>query len=201
MKQLETVNHSYDLFKLINKHRVECGKAPMKKHNEVVRKIKDELGEERGYEKITLFYDGANDAKMSFEAIKLSRRDVYLVAMRESKQVRASIYNYLEECEATMYTMYAILTQKGYLPQELGAQTAGIEHPRLFMKYIKARPEVLTGFTSRNYLVEKRVGKTAMDTAWRWTQSGYKYLRHNKDFLNKRVLELHKQEKAGELQF
>ena len=196
MKQLETVKHSYHLFKLINKHRVECGKAPMKKHNELVRKIKDELGEERGYEKITLFYDGANDAKMSFEAIELSRRDVYLVAMRESKQVRAAIYDYLEECEAAMHTMFAILTQKGYLPQELGAQTAGIEHPRLFMKYIK-KLHALSWFIDKGYLEHKRVGKAPDALAWRWTQLGYRYLLDKKDYFNNRVEELHTMDKKG----
>lgn len=202
MKQLEAINNSYELFKLINQHRVAVGKKPMKDHYELVRKIKDEIGEDlQARKKIGLFYAGSNGAKMPFEAYELTREDVYLVSMRESKQVRKSVYRYLEECEASMHLMYAILTQKGYLPQELGAQTAGIECPRLFMKYIKKRDYVLEDFINRNFLVYKRVGKKSTDLAWRWTQAGYQYILRNKDNLNKRVQELHTQEKNGELQF
>lgn len=198
--QLESVKNSYQLFELINKHRVECGKKPMEKHAELVRKIKDEIGvDELGDKKITLFYDGANGAKMPLEGYELTRKDVYLVAMRESKLVRAAIYDYIEECEAAMHTMYSILTQKGYLPQELGAQTAGIERPRLFMKYLKGREDILEGFMSRKYLEYKTVGNNA--SAWRWSQRGYQYLLKNKDFLNRRVNELHQQEKSGLIHF
>lgn len=202
MKQLETIKNSYELFKLINQHRVECGKKPIRNLYELHEKIKDEIGEENLERKKTCKLSTNHKyGNRDFEAYELTREDVYLVSMRESKEVRKSVYRYLEECEASMHLMYAILTQKGYLPQELGAQTAGIECPRLFMKYIKKRDYVLEDFINRNFLVYKRVGKKSTDLAWRWTQAGYQYILRNKDNLNKRVQELHTQEKNGELQF
>lgn len=121
------------------------------------------------------------------------------------KNVRSSVYDYLEKLEEENQVLQGIVWQvingKNYLPQELGAQSAGIEHPRLFMKYIKQRENVFKGFVDRNLLEHKRVGKTAQDTAWRWTQAGFKYLLKNREHFNTRVKEIHQQEREGILSF
>ncbi|AUR91485.1 hypothetical protein NVP1161O_043 [Vibrio phage 1.161.O._10N.261.48.C5] len=136
---------------------------------------------------------------------KLSRKDVYVVSMRESKSVRSSVYDYLEELEEENRVLQGIVWQvingKNYLPQELGAQSAGIERPRLFMRYIKDREDVLSAFMKRGYLEQKRVGKTAQDTAWRWSQKGFQYILKNRDKLNERVAEIHDQVRKGVIAF
>lgn len=111
-------------------------------------------------------------------------------------------FNRLEEENQVLKSIvWQVINGKNYLPQELGAQAAGIEHPRLFMKYIKQRENVLKGFVDKNFLEHKRVGKTAQDTAWRWTQAGFKYLLSNRQHLNTRVKEMHEQERNGTLVF
>ncbi|QFR59151.1 transcriptional regulator [Vibrio phage ICP1] len=111
-------------------------------------------------------------------------------------------FNRLEEENQVLKSIvWQVINGKNYLPQELGAQAAGIEHLRLFMKYIKQRENVLKWFMDKNLLEHKRVGKTAQDTAWRWTQSGFKYILSNRQHLNARVKEMHEQERNGTLVF
>lgn len=106
-----------------------------------------------------------------------------------------------EENRVLQGIVWQVINGKNYLPQELGAQAAGIERPRLFMRYIKEREDVLTAFMDRGYLEHKRVGKTAQDKAWRWSQAGFQYILKNRDKLNSRVKEIHNQVRKGIIAF
>ena len=205
MKQLEGVTTSFELFEVLNKHRVGAGEKAYGKHAHLVVKIKKEVGDLQGHEIVTMREATNNGGFKEFNAYKLSRKDVYVVAMRESKNVRSSVYDYLEELEEENRVLQGIVWQvingKNYLPQELGAQAAGIERPRLFMRYLKGRENVLEGFMKKGYLEYKRVGKTTQDKAWRWSQLGFQYILKNRDKLNSRVKELHEQQRKGLINF
>lgn len=205
MKQLDGISTSFELFEVLNKHRVASGEKPYRKHHDLVVKIKKEIGSLEGHENVFLGRINNLGKEVQDQGYKLSRKDVYVVAMRESKEVRSSVYDYLEKIEEENRVLQGIVWQvingKNYLPQELGAQSAGIERPRLFMKYLKGREHVLKAFMDKNYLEHKRVGKTQQDMAWRWTQKGFQYLLRNRDTLNQRVSELHQQERSGVISF
>lgn len=205
MKQLDGVTNSFELYDVLNKHRLAAGEKPYRNHADLVVKIKKEIGELDAHENVFLGRINNLGKEVQDKGYKLSRKDVYVVSMRESKEVRSSVYDYLEKLEEENQVLKSIVWQvingKNYLPQELGAQAAGIEHPRLFMKYIKQRENVLKWFMDKNLLEHKRVGKTAQDTAWRWTQSGFKYILSNRQHLNARVKEMHEQERNGTLAF
>ena len=201
MKQLDGVSNSFELYDVLNKHRISSGEKPYRNHADLVVKIKKEIGELDAHENVFLGRINNLGKDVQDKGYKLSRKDVYVVSMRESKGVRSSVYDYLEKLEEDNQVLQGIVWQvingKNYLPQELGAQSAGIERPRLFMKYIKQRDHILKGFVDRNLLEHKRVGKTAQDTAWRWTQAGFKYLLKNREHFNTRVKEIHQQERKG----
>ena len=206
MKQLEGVTNSFELFNLINEHRVVAGKKPMKYHRDLVEKIKDEIGEEKLLRKKThKLFTEHKYGNREFDAYELNRQDVFLVSMRESKEVRKSIYEYIvaleEENQVLQGIVWQVINGKNYLPQELGAQAAGIERPRLFMRYLKGREHVLESFMERGYLEYKRVGKTDQDKAWRWSQAGFQYILKNRGKLNLRVKELHDQQREGLITF
>lgn len=201
MEQLEQISNSYELFKVINEHRIEAGIKPMKYHRDLVEKIKDELGEEVCGKKLTLPIKGVGQGAREFEAYELSRRDVVLVAMRESKQVRASVYDYIEELEHANRLMSSILLSKGYLPQELGAQVAGIQHPRKFAEFLRNDQKCIEWLEKHNYFTLKRVGKSKDAVAWRWSQEGFRYILKNSDYFNKRVKEKMQLQKKGLLSF
>ena len=55
-----------------------------------------------------------------------------------------------EENRVLQGIVWQVINGKNYLPQELGAQSAGIERPRLFMKYLKGREHVLKAFMDKN---------------------------------------------------
>lgn len=205
MKQLDGISTSFELFGVLNKHRVASGEKPYRNHSDLVVKIIKEVGNLDAHENVFIGRINNLGKEVQDKGYKLSRKDVYVVAMRESKEVRSSVYDYLEKIEEENRVLQGIVWQvingKNYLPQELGAQSAGIERPRLFMKYLKGREHVLKAFMDKNYLEHKRVGKTQQDMAWRWTQKGFQYLLRNRDTLNQRVVELHQQERSGVISF
>ncbi len=200
INQIEAVSNSYELFNLINEHRVLAGKKPMNKHYELVKKMKDELGDLQGNKKVPLQYSLDNQGFKEFDAYELTRRDVFLVSMRESKEVRASIYDYIESLENELQELkdniYHVITHKGFLGQELGLKCAGIKHPRLFMEFINVRnkwKEHIT--TDNNYFGKRRVGANESDTILAWSQDGFEWLVRNREYINQ-VVDNYKKFKA-----
>lgn len=144
----------------------------------------------------TEYYNLTKDG-FSMVAMSMTGKEAYAW-----KEAFIKEFNRLEEENRVLQgIVWQVINGKNYLPQELGAQSAGIERPRLFMKYLKGREHVLKAFMDKNYLEHKRVGKTQQDMAWRWTQKGFQYLLRNRDTLNQRVVELHQQERSGVISF
>ena len=54
MKQLEGVTTSFELFEVLNKHRVGAGEKAYGKHAHLVVKIKKEVGDLQGHEIVTM---------------------------------------------------------------------------------------------------------------------------------------------------
>lgn len=188
INKIEAVSNSHELFELINEHRILAGKKPMNKHSELVNKIKDELGDLHGKKKIAMQIETNNGGSRSMDVYELSRRDVFLVSMRESKEVRSSIYDYIEALEQDVWTMYNVITSKGFLGQELGLKCAGIKHPRLFMEMVNTFPNWTHHITTKNdYFGSRRVGKNPDDTILAWSKEGFQWLLRNKEVLNERV--------------
>lgn len=180
-----------DILRSINKQVLPNISSDFAQRNFAFTKKFNELAN-RETEHYNLTKDG-----FSMVAMSMTGKEAYAW-----KEAFIKEFNRLEEENQVLKSIvWQVINGKNYLPQELGAQAAGIEHPRLFMKYIKQRENVLKGFVDKNFLEHKRVGKTAQDTAWRWTQSGFKYLLSNRQHLNARVKEMHEQERNGTLVF
>lgn len=188
MKKLESIKNSYELFKVINQHRVECGKAPIRNLYELHQKIKDEIGEDLHERKKTCMQiETSNKGYREFEAYELTREDVYLVSMRESKQVRKSVYRYLEELEQTLETVKDIAWEaiegRNYIGQSLGLKLAGIKHPTLLIRYGQEYTNARKELFESNRIVCKTINRHG-DTQWRITQDGFEWLCMNRERCN-----------------
>ena len=188
INKLEQVTNSYELFEVINHFRVEVGKEPMKHHRELLRKIKDEIGDLHVHKKIHMQIPTYNGGSRTLEALELDRKSIFLVGMRESKEVRSLVYTYLTELEERQRQLNDLIAntfkQKAWVAQEFGAKAAGIEHPRKMCEFIKRNPNSVEWFKDKGYFVHRQVGKSPSDKAWMWSQVGFEYLITNRDNLN-----------------
>lgn len=183
---LEGIENSHDLFILINKHREKAGKKPMKNHRELVRKIEDELGDLHVHEKIHMQSSTANGGFREFVAYKLNRKEVMLVSMRESKEVRSSVYDYILNIEQQLSIMksivWKVINDKAYISREMALKSAGIDHPRLFMKYLRSNKSFYESTHSKGYLKDQHV--SANTRVEMFTKSGFKWLLDNRESAN-----------------
>ncbi len=200
--QIEGITNSYELFKLLNEHRVNVGKKPMNKHSQLVIKIKDECGGLHGNKKITMQESTANNGFVEFDAYELNRKEVYLVSMRESKEVRSSVYDYitsLEEQNALMKDIvWETINGAAFLSQELALKSAGIKHPRLFMKYLKSDEKFYNKTVYENeYLQERQVSADKSNRYWKFSKAGFEWLLRSKEKANAWVDSCHKSSKLA----
>lgn len=86
---------SLELLDLVNQARIEFGESTVR-HNDFVARCKDELDGEY-YESFVVKQDGPGRPP---EALRLTRDQCELVAMRESKGVRRAVRDRLKELEA-----------------------------------------------------------------------------------------------------
>ena len=188
---LEGIGDSHELFVLINKHRENVGKKPMKNHIELVRKIEDELGNLHVDKKIHMQVSTANSGFREFVAYKLTRKEVMLVSMRESKEVRSSVYDYIlkleEELSLMKSVVWKVINDKAFISREMALKSAGIEHPRLFMKYLRKNENFYETTHTKGYLKEQYV--SANTKVEMFTKEGFKWLLSNRVKANEWVSE------------
>lgn len=191
MKQLNTITNSYELFTLINEHRVMAGKAPMKKHRDLVVKIEDELGDLCGRKKTPTSSNKTGQGVKDIEAYELSADDVLLVSMRESKQVRKTVLAYIRELESEntklMDIVFDVITNKAFLGQEFALKCAGIHKPRKIMELIRKKEGGIDWLIERGYFSYRQVGATKSESCWCWSQEGFQWLLNNVNMLNEEV--------------
>ena len=180
MKMLEKVKTSYDLFMLINEHRVSNGIEPMKHHRDLMVKINDEIGEGEVCAKKRTVHKGIGQGSRSFEVIELTRKDVYIVAMRESKEVRSSIYDYLEAMEegiaAIKDIMWEVINGQAYVSQEQALKSVGVKHPRLFIKFLKSNKAFYNSVVFERQLLSERQCNKHGDRWLKFTKAGFQWL-------------------------
>lgn len=201
MKQIEAISNSFELFKLINEHRVLHGKKPMKYHRDLVVKMKDELGVEYCVRKKTqpINFESGKGKVDTFDAYELNRQDVFLVSMRESKEVRKSIYHYIEELEARVFFLeskwmnYAETT-----PREVCGML-GCEHTMVFLDMITNDYSVQKQLLEQGVLKTRKYGndfeKAYLETFGKpltakllFTKHGKEWFKRNKEVINTRLL-------------
>lgn len=121
---------SIDLLEFVNQAREEFGEKPVR-HNDFLARCKDEL-ENEPYE---TFVESAKGRAPAFDAIRMTKDQCKLVAMRESKAVRRRVLARLNELEAAnaqptipavkdpqLAAMVLMLTQLDNVKQEQDAQ-------------------------------------------------------------------------------
>lgn len=188
---LEGIGNSHELFILINSHRELSGKKPMKNHRELVRKIEDEVGNLHMHKKVHMQSSTANGGFRKFVAYELCRKEVMLVSMRESKEVRSSVYDYILKLEEELSLMkslvWKVINDKSYISREMALKSAGIEHPRLFMKYLRNNNNFYEDTHEKGYLKEQYV--SANTKVEMFTKEGFKWLLSNREKANNWVSE------------
>ncbi len=136
------------------------------------------------------------------DAISLSRKEVYLVSMRESKEVRSSVYDYitsLEEQNALMKDIvWEVINGQAWIGQEQALKMANIKHPRLFMKYLKSDKKFYNKTVYENeYLQERQVSADKSNRYWKFSKAGFEWLLRSKEKANAWVDSCHKSSKLA----
>ncbi len=186
IKQLDGIKNSHELFELINEHRVKAGGKPYRNHADFVVKIKKEVGLLDAHDNV--FFGRINNLghKVQDKAYVLSRKDVYLVSMRESKEVRSSVYDHivgLEEQAMMMKNLvWRVINNKAYLGREYALKSAGVKHPRLFMKYLRSNSKFYEDVYDRGFLKNQHV--SADTKVEMFTKEGFQWLLSSVDKVN-----------------
>lgn len=200
---------TFELFKVINDVRVLGKEKPYPFHKDFVKKVKREIDDlsERGV--VTYNIDTFNSGSRSFSAYKLSEKDIFLVAMRESKYVRNQVYDYLvEQRRIIQEQAYVIKEQKHlldeqnkvigktvrkqkWISQTQALKSAGIKKPIVFMKMLTSNTLWLSECVDKGYLAYMVVNKH-LDRAWRFSNEGLDWLMTNTEELNDKVSEYQK---------
>ena len=193
MKTLEKVNNSFELFELLNKHRIVAGEKPYRTHHDLVVKIRRELGDLDSHENVEVENTNKNSNFTKVHAIILSRKDVYVVSMRESKNVRSSVYDYIEKLEEEAVEqqrqhdlmkdiVWKVIKDKSYLGRIYALQSAGVKHPRLFLRYLKENGKFHTDVHERGLLKHQYVSPNTLVEMF--TRKGFEWLLANKGNLD-----------------
>ncbi len=198
----ETMN-SVELFTVINVHRVAAGKKPMKHHRELVRKINDELDTDLGmHKKIHTSVPMPRGGFKTMDSYELTREEVILVSMRESKQVRKSIYNYIVALEKENAKLKDALMDKwlnytSTSPREVCGMLS-CEHTMVFLNMIKTDFKVQAHLLAKGYLKHKSYGEAfqqalyettgkPITTSLKFTVAGKHWFKDNIDTINQRL--------------
>lgn len=188
MKQLECVSTSFELYQVLNKHRLSSGEKPYRNHADLVVKIKKEIGELDAHENVFLGRINNLGKEVQDKGYKLSRKDIYVVSMRESKKVRSSVYDYLEKLEEELVIMkdivWEVINGQAYIGQEQALKMAGIKHPRLFMRYLKSNEKFYNSVVNDRGLLKNHQCNKHGDRWWKFTKEGFQWLLQGKDKLN-----------------
>ncbi len=100
-------------------------------------------------------------------------------------------FNRLEEENRIMRDIvWKTIEGKAFLGQEMGCKCAGIDQPRLFIKYLKENGQCMEWMRKREYFSYRRVGKNPSDMAWTWSKEGFKWLIKSKARLNLRTAQI-----------
>lgn len=193
-KRLTEIKTSYDLFGMLNRFRVEAGEKPYRKHSDLVVKIRKELDDDLvGHEIVTAKLNN-NNSNNTVDAFKLTRKEVFVVSMRESKFVRSAMYDYVEELEKQrdllLNVVYEVVNGKAFLGQEFGCKCADIKKPRKLIQFLKEDEVAFAVLQEKGLFTYRQVGKKNTDRVWTWSRNGFKWLVNNRDRLNSKVEEL-----------
>lgn len=187
---LTEVRTSYDLFTVLNHFRVEAGEKPYRKHADLVVKIKKECDDFEGHETVTFGRINNLGKEVLDLHYPLTREQVFLTSMRESKQVRKAVYQYITKLEddnrKLQSVVYQVIKGQKYIAQEQALKCAGITHPRKFMKILKENELWLNNVMEQGYLEYKTVN-SHKDKAWKFSQKGFEWLVDNCDKANSLV--------------
>lgn len=189
--KLEKVTNSYELLQVLNHFRVEAGEKPYRNHTDMMVKVKAECEDFDAHDFIFLGRINNLGKEVQDKYFNLTREQVFLTSMRESKKVRKSVYNYITKLEEENRVLNDLIAQtfkeKAWIGQEFALKAAGIKHPRITASLIKNSPVALKRFMKLGWFSHRQISKNSSDRVWSWSQQGFKYLVENKEAINERV--------------
>lgn len=162
-------------------------KYPMNEHGVSLLKIEESdfvvesiLWENRGKKYPAYrFNKNAANAFMANYKLEHAVKVVAYVDKLETENLRLE-----EENRIMKDIVWEVINGQAYIGQEQALKMAGIKHPRLFMKYLKANDKFYDSVVfDRNLLRNHQCNKHG-DRWWKFTKEGFQWLLSGKDTLN-----------------
>lgn len=125
------------------------------------------------------FNRNAANAFMANYKLEHAMKMVDYIVSLEAENLRLE-----EENRIMKDIVWEVINGQVYIGQEQALKMAGIKHPRLFMKYLKANDKFYDSVVfDRNLLRNHQCNKHG-DRWWKFTKEGFQWLLSGKDTLN-----------------